>query len=381
MKKIAILCGRYLPGYKDGGPVRTIVNLVECLGSEFLFIIITNDRDHGDAKPYDGITYNKANKVNKAIVYYLKPGGFSFSAIEKLTKNVDLIYVCGPYNDYAIKTLILKRVGIIAQPIVVASMGSFSEGAYSIKKYKKNIFVHICKMVGLFKQVVWSVTSEIEQIDVSRVIGKNAKCIIAEDLPRKVPLLNDRNKEKVTKIIFLSRICKMKNLLYAITVLNNVYENIEFDIYGILEDEEYWNKCQKALYHLSDNISWKYKGTVDSEKVLEVFSQYDIFLFPTLGENYGHVIFEALAAGCVPVISDRTPWTDLEENDCGYMVSLDKPEQYEKIIRMLCKLSSENFRIKREKAYLYACKKYNESIENTGYRILFNKLMGDINSQ
>lgn len=41
---------------------------------------------------------------------------------------------------------------------------------------------------------------------------------------------------------------------------------------------------------------------VDSQEVVETFSQYDVFLFPTKGENYGHVIFEALAGGCMTSI-------------------------------------------------------------------------------
>lgn len=379
MKTIAILCGRYLPGYKDGGPVRTIVNLVECLGNDYHFIIITNDRDHGDSKPYKNIIYNKPNKVGQADVYYLNPGGFTLSAIERLTKKADLIYVCGPYDNYAVKTLLLKRIGRIPQPVVVASMGSFSEGAYNIKKYKKSIFINICNILGLFKKIVWSVTTKIEEADVCHVIGKNAKCFIAEDLPEKVPPLNKRNNSDNLKIIFLSRICKMKNLLYAIEVLNNISANIEFDIYGIIEDVEYWNICQKELYRLKKNVTWKYRGVVAPEKVIEVFSKYDLFLFPTLGENYGHVIFEALAGGCLPIISDRTPWMDLEEKDCGYVIPLSKRERYEEVINMFFEFSVEEVNNKREKAYLYASQKYDKSVTNTGYRIIFDKLAGDNN--
>lgn len=54
-----------------------------------------------------------------------------------MTEDADLIYVCGPYNDYAYKTLLLKRIGRIKKPVVVASMGSFSAGALQIKSHKK----------------------------------------------------------------------------------------------------------------------------------------------------------------------------------------------------------------------------------------------------
>ena len=44
--------GYYLPGFKSGGPVRTISNMVEWLGDEFDFKIITSNCDLGDTKPY-----------------------------------------------------------------------------------------------------------------------------------------------------------------------------------------------------------------------------------------------------------------------------------------------------------------------------------------
>ena len=91
MKTIVILCGRYLPGYKDGGPVRTIVNLTECLGEKYHFKIITNDRDHGDLKAYEGIKYNSANKIGKAEVWYVKPGGFTLSNLQKMTEGADSV--------------------------------------------------------------------------------------------------------------------------------------------------------------------------------------------------------------------------------------------------------------------------------------------------
>ena len=236
MKTIAILCGRYLPGYKDGGPVRTIINLVSCLGEKYHFVIITSDRDHGDKYPYEGIIYNKANKVGNADVFYLKEGKFKFSDIRKLTDEADLIYVCGPYNAYAYKTLILKRIGLLKQQIIVASMGSFSKGAFKIKAYKKKLFVSLCRGLGLYKNISWSVTSKLEEEDVRNIVGKDAICCIAEDLPRKVLEISIPRKSMLLKVIFISRISEMKNLLFAINILRNIKSKIIFDIYGPLED-------------------------------------------------------------------------------------------------------------------------------------------------
>lgn len=50
MRKILILAGRYLPGYKDGGPLRTLINLTDALGDEYEFYIACFDRDQGETQ-------------------------------------------------------------------------------------------------------------------------------------------------------------------------------------------------------------------------------------------------------------------------------------------------------------------------------------------
>ncbi len=56
-KKKVILCfvSYYLPGFKSGGPLRTIANMVDHLAPDFDFWIVTRDRDLGDAHGYENI--------------------------------------------------------------------------------------------------------------------------------------------------------------------------------------------------------------------------------------------------------------------------------------------------------------------------------------
>ena len=62
MRKILILAGRYLPGYKDGGPLRTLINLTDALGDEYEFYIACFDRDQGETQPYTDILGIKLEK-------------------------------------------------------------------------------------------------------------------------------------------------------------------------------------------------------------------------------------------------------------------------------------------------------------------------------
>lgn len=375
MKKILILMGRYLPGHKDGGPIRTIVNLTDALGGEYDFRIICLDRDHGDTEAYPNIRYGEWNTVGNAKVWYVKPGGFTFSLIKKCAEDADLVYCCGFYGAYGYKPLILNRIGALkGKSVVVASMGTFSKGALSHKSLKKKLFINGCKVFGLFKKIKWSVTSELELADVRQNIGNKAQCVIAEDLPRtNVPgiAVNRLDKEVLT-VAFLSRICPQKNLLGAIKCLEKVRGKVEFAIYGPKEDEGYWDICKAKLEALPGNIRWKYCGDVPSEEVQEKLQQHDVFLLPTMGENYGHVIFEALSVGCIPVISDQTPWGEIARRNAGFVLPLsDEMSDFAEVIDQLQEMGTQQRLLMAQQAVQIAKEKVERSKKETGYRIIF----------
>ena len=286
-----------------------------------------------------------------------------------------MIYTCGFYDDYGYKTLILNRTGLLSnKPVVVAAMGTFSSGALSHKSAKKKLFINVCKVLGLFKKIKWSVTSDLELVDVKKNVNKNAECIIAEDLPRtRVPGLGAKKVcGNVLKIAFLSRISPQKNLLGAIKSLKNLGVEVEFTIYGPEEDKDYWRKCSQELEHLPPNIHWSYEGDVPSEMVQEKLGNHDVLLFPTLGENYGHVIFEALSVGCIPVISDQTPWRTVADRQAGYVLPLtDDMATFTNALNELYKMDAECRHQMALRAVQIAEDKVAQSREETGYRIIF----------
>ena len=83
--KVVVFIDWFLPGYKAGGPIRSVANIIDHLGSEFEFYIITSDRDLGDSLPYENIVtdqwqikkdynviYLSAKNRNKVFVHELK---------------------------------------------------------------------------------------------------------------------------------------------------------------------------------------------------------------------------------------------------------------------------------------------------------------------
>ncbi len=367
--------GRYLPGWRDGGPVRSILNLTEWLGDEYDIRIMCLDRDHSDKERYPDIRTGEYNTVGKAKVWYTE--GFNADDITRLAGDVDVVYCCGPYNDYARMAMRLKKEGKIGAPLFVASMGSFSPEAFKIKGLKKRLFIRYMKMTGLFAGITWSVTSEREEDELKAVIGKDAKCVIAKDLPRKGKTEHAHVKEAgKLKIAFVSRISRKKNLSFIPDILKLTDDaiKVKLDIYGADEDKDYLHECMQKLDELRKthpDCRWEYMGAADSEKIPEIFADHDILLFPTLGENYGHVIAESLASGTIPVISDTTPWLDLDKKGCGYVCPLGDKRAFANAIKELAAMDEKTMDEKRRKCYEYTDALNEESVKHTGYREIF----------
>lgn len=378
-RDILIIMGRYLPGYKDGGPVRSIKNLTDFLGKEYNFKILTCDRDHGDTEAYPNIKVNDWNRVGNAEVYYVPPKGFNQNLIVELAGQVDLVYVCGCFNDYAINTLIANRLGKIKVPVVVAAMGLFSPKEFQLKYPKKKAFTTAFNLLGMFKNIYWSATSEMEIAEIRQQIKATDKqFFIAEDLPRKVDEANVKKEKKAgrLKVVWISRIAPKKNLKYAIEILKETRSNIEFTIYGPAHVGEYWNECKQELGKLPNNVKWEWKGNLDSENVVETLKHYHVFLFPTLGENFGHVIQEALSAGCPCIISNQTPWQDFEAQGVGYAFPLDNESLFVNAVEKYAAMEQEEFQSVSEKVHQYAVSVSNDKVKNSGYRKIFNMCWG-----
>jgi glycosyltransferase involved in cell wall biosynthesis len=123
--------------------------------------------------------------------------------------------------------------------------------------------------------------------------------------------------------VFAARIAPTKNLLFVLEVLSRCTGSIHLDIVGPLEVPDYWAQCRALMQQLPPTVTAEYVGEAAHHDLQRRLSGYDVMLLPTLGENFGHVIVEAWAAGCPVIVSDRTPWRDLRSRDLGWDLPLN----------------------------------------------------------
>jgi len=340
MKPVVLLfVACYLPGFRGGGPIRTIANLVDRLGDDFDFKIVTMDRDLGDVFPYDNISVDEWIAVGKAQVLYVSPKMLSFRNFFKILNGAkhDILYLNGFFQpNFTIKPLILRKLhSSVRRPTIVAPHGEFSPNALSIKRFKKSIFMIFERFFKLYEKVIWHASTDYEALDIHKIkrVPVNdilvANNIVAE--PKNIDIESvesERIEPSALNVCFLSRISPMKNLTYALKILSEVKTEINFDIYGPKESLDYWMACQELIDKLPSNIVVSYLGSVDPENVRNVISKHDIFFVPTLGENFGHVFIEALSSGVPILVSDKTPWRGLKGKNVGWDIPLEKPNDF-----------------------------------------------------
>ena len=347
---ILTFIGNYLPGYKAGGILRTIVNTVDHLRDDFDFWIVTRDRDLADDKPYDDVKINQWQPVGNAMVYYLSPQSSTMKGISKLifsTKH-DVLYLNSFFDRFTIKVLLIRKLSSVPfKPVIVAPRGEFVHGPLKLKYPKKFVFIQAARLLGLYKNVTWHASNEFEGLDIVKVMKiKNDAIHYALDLPIKIitdgsiaSTFQSAHDCEGLRIVFLSRISREKNLDYALRILKKVKARVVFNIYGPAEDSTYWKECQALISQLPTNVEVNYLGSVNPNQVLHIFSRYDLFLFPTSGENYGHVIAESLSSGTPVLISDQTPWRHLQNDDLGWDIPLDDMDSFVVVIEKLALMS------------------------------------------
>jgi glycosyltransferase involved in cell wall biosynthesis len=360
-RTMLVLVSHYLPGFKAGGPIRSIAALVEKLDDEFECKIICGDRDLGDKQPFAGEPVGRWYRYGSASVLRIPPGlAGAWMVVRSLRQeSYDVLYVNGFFERaYAMLPLMCRKARLLPQkPTVLAPRGQLSPGALSLKRKEKSLYIKMSTWLDFYRKIIWHASTSLEEADIRRVMGNlpaidgagiqstnsgeyergNSGAIaIAKDMHLTLQRAAERKQRKRAgqlRAVFVSRISPKKNLLGALRMLEGLAGDVLFDIYGPAEDLEYWGKCKKAIGKLPPNVRVNYMGMIEHERVGEVFGGHDLFLFPTLSENYGHVICEALSAGCPVLISDQTPWRSLESQGAGWDVPLEDTERFRAILQ------------------------------------------------
>lgn len=362
-RKILIVSPYYYPGSNAGGPIKSLQNLSRLLLQHYPVRVVTKDRDVGAAEAFSQIEWNRWNETPYGRVYY---SSSLFDTARRLYAECSgkhcvapLVHLNSVFSfRFSVLFLALRWAKLISTeaPVIVAPRGEFAPGALQIKPVRKRGFLIIAKALGFYRGVTWHATNPQEATYIKNIFGAAAEVRIASNLTsgganRSGQGLCKRQGE--ISIACLARLARVKNLHFAIEVLASVKAKVQFDLYGPLEDREYWAECEQIIGKLPSNISVHWRGPLENAQVQTVLSSYHLFFLPTLGENFGHAIVEAMQAGCPVLISNMTPWLDLERAGVGRDLPLDRPDAFVAAIEAMAVMNESELEVMRARVLAY----------------------------
>lgn len=380
--KILCICDYFLPGFLGGGPVTTLANMRRQLSEQVTLSIFTRDRDLGASAQYSNIIVNRWIETSDGPIYYASPIFFGSIGVIKAfnNKNFDLIYL---NSFFSLKASILPLLSLLKLkpeiPIILAPRGEFSDAALSIKSLKKKAYLKIVKHFDLYRDIYWHASTKIEAEDIKRIFPKSKdRILVAADPVLSEPYhpASPRLKKECGRLrmVFVSRISPIKNLDGLIKILTTVSLPVHLDIFGPIEDEIYWNYCTKLIENLPLHIQVVFRGILSPDSVSSAFHKYELFAFPTRGENFGHVVFESLRAGTPVLVSDQTPWVN-DDDGAVSVIPLHDTTGWRKAIEKAALSTVEEHDRLRNTAQRYAIRYAKEADTKRANLDIFSKVL------
>ena len=345
-----------MPGTDSGGPVRSCANIIAHLSQDFNFYVITRDTDYCASHPYTSIESNAWNTIESgAQVYYCSSDRVANTHLTKLfrEKTFDTIYINGVYSWYfsILPLLVFKN----HPRVIVASRGMLNPQAFSVKPLKKRVYLALAKTFGLYNKVHFHATNTQEKEHVLHLLGKNTSVKVAPNMPRVLKAaFTERDKSSVPSFINLARISPEKGTLKMLEAFLRIKTPVTLDLYGPVYDQPYWDNCLSVIQKLPSWVKVTYKGIAKSQEVPVLLKSYDFFIMLSEGENFGHAILEAFCAGVPVIISNKTPWSGLQEKNAGWDIDANNTNLLDQVLNQACDMSSKEYTQMSKTAYNFA---------------------------
>ena len=131
-------------------------------------------------------------------------------------------------------------------------------------------------------------------------------------------------KKKV--VLFLSRINPIKGTEYLIDAWAQLPEQLRIDwelhIAGNSVPKKYIHTLKTKVTDMKLQDSIKFVGPITGEAKMRKYQDSNLFILPTLNENFGNVVAEAMMCECPVITTNNAPWRYLIEDKCGWWIDL-----------------------------------------------------------
>ncbi len=305
----------FSPAFKAGGPIQSLSLLATQLGKELDIAVICSNRD-ADGTTLDVIN-DRWTEYAGTKVFYSSRGYSGFSS--QLKDRHAILFINGIYSpDYNLFPILFAKGRKI-----VSVRGMLHAGALSQKKRKKEIYLLLWKLFGFHRRIEFHATTAEEAECIRKVFGSRPRIWVIPNLPKSTAIQPIIKNDATLILCSVALIGPMKNHHRVLEALKGCTSRIIYRIYGPVKDKDYWNRCKAIIDALPPNIRVEYLGEVEPYLVHAAITQCHVYIQPSLSENFGHSLYEALSCGRPVITSFSTPWQQLRANSAGINVDAE----------------------------------------------------------
>jgi glycosyltransferase involved in cell wall biosynthesis len=342
-KRILIIYRSYFPSLSHLGPATAIRNLINNMSTDYDFHVLTLNHEFSTGALLFGEGVHR-EPVGSAVIEYI-PRGLSGLRIlvRRLREDFDAVDIHCAFDPLlSIPALVLCWLGLASDShIFHTPHGIFMDVIMSAAPLKKRLFCRLTDLLGLYRRVVHLAGSPGEEEDIRRNHARrqNVRMVSQFVEPAEAYRVTRKKSPGRLRIAFVGRVTVQKNLAFAIKVLREVAVPSTLDIFGEIGNDRYARQCLEMIEQGVGRCRVTFKGNLEKHDLFAQLAEYDVLLHPTLGENFGHSIVEAMGLGVPVLISDKSPWTDVAEGNAGWALPLSQPTAFAEKLQAIYEMS------------------------------------------
>ena len=364
---MCLVSSSFYPSMVYGGPIFATWDLSRSLADKGLDIYVSTTDADGKNRLKDVSTKSHLKLADNIFIRYYHEqiiNYLSFSFIFNLWNDIkesDVVYI--QYIFHYTSVIALFYSFFLRKRVVLCARGSLSSWGMSYRK-------RIIKKIWIFflirpfvKDILWQACSHLESSDI-KFYFKDANVEVLYDgvnvnefsLTRKISKIDlvrkytDLDFESISEIIFsmgrLHHIKRFDILIDAFSIYHQKNPDAKLLIAG--PDDGFRGVLMKKIieYDLLESVFLI--GSVEHEDKCLLLSNSSAFVLPSHFESFGIVVVEALASGLPVIVSNNTPWRDIEKNKFGIFTANNKHS----LFNAFCKIKKQEFNSNRLKEFV-----------------------------
>jgi glycosyltransferase involved in cell wall biosynthesis len=356
--RILILNDFFFPS--PGGGYRAITNLVAPLAGVVSFSFLSTPSNDARDGSLPGVSCHDWQDEGD---YFVRRIPWRFRSIRQVgqavkSQNPELIISASLMSTFTPLLLIWRGLRFRSRdtpPILLMPQGELMQGALAIRPRKKAAYLRILRASRATQNVQWWASTDEERIAILQYFP-SAIVHQIQIPPPGIDVVQNLMPDLAPgfRILFASSINKKKRpsvLVEALCLaLRDFPRPATLTICGSVHDQEEQQRCVALAGRAPACLHIENLGPIAPQEVANQLKACHVLALPTLGENYGYVIIEALANSRPVLCGKETPWTKMLAAGAGEVVE-DSVEAWTEALSKWLALNTTELKDRSDQAF------------------------------